>query len=496
MKHYLGFFIGIIGFLSVVNCSTDDPMTDGPGDLPANEYADINSFVWGGLNFWYLWQGNVPDLADDRFETQAEFDAYISVSPEPEEFFRSLLYDYGNTDFFSWIVDDYVALENSLQGTSDTNGVDFALSRYSSGSEQMFGYVRLIFPDSDASGKNIKRGDLFTEVDGTPLTVNNYRDLLFSDNPTYTLTLAKIEGNTITPTGEVVELTKTDYSENPVFATSIIEEGGKKIGYMHYTQFYGEYESELNTAFLEFKNAGITDLVLDLRYNPGGYGVTALAMAGMITGQFKGEIYGKDEYNNRVQSFWEESDPDYLVEKFTDRTYFSNETINSLNLTKLTVITSDGTASAGESLINGLNPYIDITLIGEVTYGKYTGSITLYDSDNFRKDGANPDHKYAMQPIVVKSVNVVGESAKDGFQPDIFQSEDIANMGVIGDPNEPLLRTAIDDIIGVSAKMEPFKISPYEKVTDYRSEKPFANALIYDKPEIWEALSKGRSNEK
>jgi carboxyl-terminal processing protease len=495
MMKYMSIWAFALAFLGLISCSDDAGLEiPPPGDNPPNEFAEINDFIWSGLNLYYLWQGNVVDLSDDRFSTEADYQAYLQESPVPEELFESLIYDRQNTDFFSWIVDDYVALENQFQGISTSNGVDFGLSLYATGSNDVFGYVRLILPDSDASDKNIKRGDLFIAVDGNPLTVNNYRELLFSDNSTYSLTLATLEGNTIVPTGEVVELVKSEYTENPVFDVSIIEEGGKRIGYLHYTFFNGSFESELNAAFLTLKNEGITDLVLDLRYNPGGYGVTALAMAGMITGQFKGEVFGKDEYNDKIQPELEAVDPDYLIERFVDRTRFSNEAINSLNLTKLHVIVSDATASAGESVINGLSPYIDVTLIGELTYGKYTGSITLYDSADFGKNGANPDHTYAMQPIIVQSVNKNGESAKGGFEPDIFQSEDIANMGIIGDSNEPLLRTAINDIIGVAAKLDYDKIRTYDKVSDYRSQNLFSNELIVDKPEIRKALSKYRKS--
>ena len=483
-----------LAFLGLISCSDDAGLEIPPPGGEANEFAEINNFVWSGLNLYYLWQGDVDDLADDRFSTQAEYQAYIQDSPVPEEFFESLIYDRPHTDFFSWIVDDYVALENQFQGISTSNGVDFGLSRYDSGSSDVFGYVRLILPNSDASDKNIKRGDFFIAVDGNPLTVDNYRELLYSDNSTYSLTLANLEGNTIVPTGEVVELVKSEYTENPVFKVNVIEEGGKKIGYLHYTFFNGTFERELNAAFLTLKNEGVTDLVLDLRYNPGGYGATALAMASMITGQFKGEVFGKDEWNDKIQSELEAVDPDFLIEKFDDRTRFSNEAINSLNLNKLHVIVSDATASAGESVINGLNPYIDVTLIGELTYGKYTGSYTLYDSPDFGKNGANPDHTYAMQPIVVQSVNKIGESAKGGFEPDIFQSEDITNMGIIGDSNEPLLRTAINDIIGVSAKIDAGKIRTFDKVSNYRSQNLFANELIVDKPEIRKALSKSRKS--
>jgi len=485
------YFSLIIGFaILLISCSDSFDPTD---DLSGLNDA-TNDFIWSGLNLYYLWQGNVVDLSDDRFSTEAEYQTYLKDSPSPEEFFESLLYDRQHTDFFSWIVDDYVELENRFQGISTSNGVDFGLSLYASGSSDVFGYVRLILPDSDASGKNIKRGDFFIAVDGNPITVDNYQELLFSDNSTYSLTLANVEGNTIVPTGEVVELVKSRYTENPVFNVSVIEEGGKKIGYLHYTFFNRSFERELNAAFLKLKNEGISDLVLDLRYNPGGYGSTALAMASMITGQFKGEVFAQDQWNDKIQSAFEEVNPDYLTERFDDRTRFSNQAINSLNLSKLHVIVTDATASACESVINGLNPYIDVALVGELTYGKYTGSITLYDSDDFGKKGASPDHTYAMQPIVVQSVNKNGESAKGGFEPHIIQSEDITNLGIIGDSNEPLLRTAINDIIGIAAKLDADKIRTYDKVSDYRSQNLFAHELIVDKPEIRKALSKLRKN--
>ena len=121
--------------------------------------------------------------------------------------------------------------------------------------DKVLGYVRLILPGSDADGKNIKRGDVFTEVDGEELNLNNYSSLLYSDNTTYTLEISQIIGNVITPTGNSVELTKTNYTEPSVNYLSIIEEGGRKIGYIHYTQFSSQ-ESELNEAFLQFKNSG------------------------------------------------------------------------------------------------------------------------------------------------------------------------------------------------------------------------------------------------
>src|SRR5690606_3095090 len=103
-----------------------------------------------------------------------------------------------------------------------------------------------------------------------------------------------------------------------------------------------------------------------------------------------------------------------------------------------------GTASASELVINGLVPYISVVQIGETTVGKNVGSVTLYDSPTFGKANRNLNHKYAMQPLVLKIVNAAdfGEYT-DGLKPTYEQLERITNLGVLGDTSEPLLSVAI-----------------------------------------------------
>lgn len=498
MKKYFPHLTAVL-FLFLFSCSDSNDIEDvvdivdpqPEPEVPVNPNADINEYIWDAMNLAYLWQGDVPDLADDRFPTDADKQEYLQNTPEPEPFFNSLIYDPENVDFFSFFLNDYREFENQSQGTSLSNGLDFGLARYGA-ADGVFGYVRMVLPGSDADGKNIKRGDVFTEVDGRELTLGNYRSLLFGENTTYTLAISEIINNTITPTGESVELTKTDYTEPSVNNISVIEEGGKRIGYLHYTQFTSQ-ESELNAAFLELKNEGITDLVLDLRYNPGGYATVSTSLASMITGQFTGEVIKKETWNAKYQNYWESNDPDRLEELFRERTsgYFSDENLNSLNLSSIHIIGLSGTASASESLISGLQPYIDVTLVGELTYGKYTGSATFYDNPpSFGREGANPDHTYAIQPIIYKFSNRDGGSPQGGIQPDIEISEDIGNMGVIGSRNEPLLKAAIDDIVGISAKTYATKGFDYEKITDYRLEKKFATSFIDTKPGLGEVMKK------
>lgn len=417
-------------------------------DIAAPKNLEVQNFIWKGLNQYYLWQNDVPNLADDRFENQAKLNAFLEGYPEPEKLFDALRVDK-SIDRFSWIVDDYLELEGSLQGTTKNDGVDFGLSYKPGSNTEIFGYVRYIIPNSDAANKAIKRGDMFTAVNGTQLTVNNYQSLLSAES--YTLNLATYNGTTIVSNGNSVALTKTVLSENPILIKKVINSGSHKIGYLMYNGFYANYDTQLNEAFAFFQSEGITDLVLDLRYNGGGSVETATRLASMITGQFKGKIFAKEQWNPKIQAYFEAENPDYLNNYFTDK--IESTPINSLNMTKVYILTTKSTASASELVINGLKPHIDVIQIGDVTTGKNVGSVTLYDSPTFGKQNRNPNHRYAMQPIVLKIVNSIGFGDYfNGLTPDVEQKETITTYGVLGESTEPLLSTAIGKITG-TAKM-------------------------------------------
>lgn len=491
-KLYFAISIALTLFLTW-SCNDDDDITEITD--PDLESIEIQDFIWGGLNLYYLWQPNVANLADDRFRSESEYIEFLSSEPTPEDFFESLLFQRGVIDRDSWIVDDYVELENSFVGISKSNGVDFGLARISDASNDLLGYVRYIMPNSDAAGKDIGRGDLFTEVNGTQLTIDNYRDLLFSDNDTYTLGLASVENGALVPNGRSVELTKFEYNENPILIRKTFEEGGKRIGYLLYNSFSGGYDIELNAAFADFKNEGVTDLILDLRYNGGGFGYVAEYLGSMVTGQFAGEIYSKDKWNPKIQAEFEAFDEELLIERFPDKLR-NGDDIVSLNLNQVHVIVTGRSASASELIIAALKPYIGVTTIGTKTYGKYTGSVTLYDSENFTKENVNPNHFYAMQPIVLEYTNSVGENGGNGYDPDIERSENITDLGVLGDRNEPLLSTAINNITGVAAKFEDSKIPVFELISNSKLFTPMADRLIVDKPEFQQALKGLRDKNK
>ena len=438
MKFIFKFSLVIfIAFLVFQSCEDYD-------DNPVPSSLQVRDFIWKGLNLYYLWQADEPNLADNRFAMQSDLNVFLEGYETPELLFEDLLVAR-TTDRFSVIFNDYTVLEGLLQGTAKSNGVDYGL-RYKTGSTtEIYGWVRYILPNSDASSKNIQRGTIFYAVNGTPLTSNNYRDLLNLE--AYTLNLADYNAGNITPNGESVELSKAAYTENPVFQINVVEIEDKKIGYLMYNGFYADFDSQLNTAFGEFKSQGITDLVLDLRYNGGGSVRTATYLASMITGQFTGKVFAKQQWNSKINAYYEKNDPNGLRNFFTDK--IGTTPINSVNMTKVYILTTKSTASASELIINGLKPHINVVQIGDLTVGKNVGSVTLYDSPDFGPNNKNTNHKYAMQPIVLKIVNSDGFGDYfNGLTPTHELKETISTYGVLGNVNEPLLKLAIAKITG------------------------------------------------
>jgi C-terminal processing protease CtpA/Prc len=476
LKYLIVFFLATFIFQS---CQDQDDVA-----IPTN--LEVNDFIWKGLNLYYLWQADVPNLSDNKFPTQTALNTFLNGYPKPENLFESLLYKPESlypaseaVDRFSWIVSDYLVLEGQLQGTTNNNGVEFGLSYKSSGSSEIIGWVRYIIPNSDAATKNIKRGDIFYGVNGTQLTVSNYQALLFGSNNDYTLNMADINGGAFTPNGKSVALTKTVLDENPILINKVIVSGSHKIGYLMYNGFYANYDSQLNTAFGALKSQGITDLVLDLRYNGGGSIQTSTRLASMITGAFTGQVYAKEQWNAKIESYFAANDPESLKNLFTDK--IGTTPINSVNMTKVYILTSAGTASASELVINGLKPYINVVQIGDVTVGKNVGSVTLYDSPTFGKENRNPNHRYAMQPLVLKIVNGAGfGDYQTGLVPTYQLKETLSTLDVLGSTTEPLLSLAIGKITGTAKTKQSTSGIQFDYFRDSKSN-GLQNQMYLDK---------------
>ncbi len=437
----------------------------------------IKDFVWKGMNLYYLWQADVPDLADTRFANQSQLNTFLEPFASPTDLFNSLRVP-SPTDRFSVIFSDYTVLEGLLSGNTLNNGMDYGLKYTDATHTSVFGWVRYILPNSDAATKNVQRGAIFYAINGTPLNNDNYRTLLAGD--TYTVNFADYSTSStgvvsITPNGQSVSLTKTALAENPIFINSVITQGTHHIGYLMYNGFYASYDNQLNTTFGSFVSQNVTDLVLDLRYNSGGSIASATKLASMITGQFSGQLFALQQWNAKAEAYYLANNPGSLENRFVSG-------LNGLHLNKVYILTTKSTASASELVINCLKPYINVVQIGDVTTGKNVGSITLYDSPTFGKSDVNPSHKYAMQPIVLKIVNKnnIGDYTA-GIMPTTLLPENFNNLGVLGNADEPLLNAAINQIIA-SGKMLPQVPSHIEQdFTDAKAINPLGSEMYVDK---------------
>lgn len=458
------FFIPLLA-VSILLVSCFEDMDD---NIQPASTLDIQNFIYRGLNYYYLYKADTPELANDAYASQGELDGFLNNYETPEALFDYLL---SPQDRFSSLFSDFRVIEDALNGITLSNGMEFGLVYYPDNSGNVFGYVRYVLPNTDAEARGLMRGDLFTTIDGQQITSQNYIDLQTPNS--YTIGLATYDGTNFLPTGETVLLNKTQYNENPVFIVKTLNVNGEKIGYLMYNGFIQDYEVQLNNAFAQFKAEGATNLVLDLRYNGGGSVETATDLASMITGQFNGQVFYKEFWNADRQAT-------NASDGLFDSSISNGSAINSLNLNNVYVLTTQRTASASELVINGLNPYINTVQVGDTTTGKFQASFLLYDAPApiFSRQEANPSHYYAMLPLVFKTSNVAGNTDYgDGLFPQISLKENYFNLGQLGDENEPLLAAALFEIAG-----RPFNgkkdFKALKEISDSKANSPIDGKMI------------------
>jgi len=467
MKSIFKFVLLTFVFSLTFSCFEDN-------DDTVSGNTDIKNFVWKAMNFAYLYKNDSPNLANDRFASEGDYQSFLNNYESPEGLFESLIYKRDSVDRFSWITNDYIALEQQFSGVTKTNGAEFNFYYAPGSSSDVFGIVRLVQPNSNASITTLTRGQVFNKIDGVGLTDANLRALLSSE--TYTLNLATYNTNgtnvpdddSLTDGTETITLSKAVYSENPIFKTEVLTINNENVGYLMYNGFVADYDAQLNAAFAEFQAQNIQQLVLDLRYNPGGSVNSATALGSMITGISSG-IFAKLQYNSDLQS---------LNTNYDFTSTLSGEAINSVGLNKVYVITTGSSASASEMIINSLRSHIEVVQIGTKTVGKSQASVTLYDSSDFGKQGANPGHLYALQPLVAITVNKDDQAVPStGLTPTIEVKESVSNYGVLGDPSEPLLASALAAIQTGRFAVDVHGISP---ILDSNSFKPHSQEMYLD----------------
>lgn len=426
-------FVFLMILFSGIMLSCDDPVPEPePKEVKPKAPAltiKINEFIEAVMTDVYLWYNMVPDI-DVRYE----FDS--------KAYFKKLLV---SEDKWSFVSDDVKKLEDSFQGKETSYGWSLAFGRFSD-TKSIFALVEFVYPNTPADKAGVKRGDMIYKMNGADITDNNYMDLINSASISFTSGQYTSSGMSNVKTANMTSL---ELNLDPVQFTKIIEHGGRKIGYLFYAQFIGNYNSSLDAALQNFLDNQITDIILDLRYNPGGTTVAAqhlcssLAPVDVVNAE---KTLVKFQWNDKYQKYWQDkNNQDQLGISFIKSVPLK------MGLKKLYVITGPGTASASELTITGLKPYMSVTTVGETTYGKYTASITIKPEDFSDNPTSYKDFdNWAVQPIILKYANSLGVTDfKDGFVADVKVEDDLFSPIPLGDKTEAMLRVTLKEITGV-----------------------------------------------
>lgn len=401
-------------------------------DEHPNEY--VNNWIEVNMDFWYYWNTTLPSDPDKTLA--------------PDKFFESLLND---ADRFSWIQDNYQELLNSLQGVNEEAGYELALFLESEGSTNVIAQIVYIKPASPAEAAGLKRGDVITHINSQQLNTQNYKTVLEATGDDHTLTYRELDlaNETFLP-AQTKSLTTIVYAENPNFLSKVFTHNDRKIGYYVYNLFSTgpvqgstTYNTEMDNIFASFQSAGITDLIIDLRFNSGGAESATVNLASLVgKGVDATKVFTIREYNALVEA--EIKSNANLGASFLDVEFLTKaQNIgNQLTNSRVYILTGTRTASASELLINGLRPYMDVFLIGSTTVGKNVGSISIFNEDDTR-------NTWGMQPIVTKSLNSLEESDySNGFEPQIALPDNNLIVYPLGDERELLLSRALQEITG------------------------------------------------
>ncbi len=391
------------------------------------ENETVNQWIYNNMETVYYWNSQLPSKPN--------------YTLSPDLFFESLL---SKEDRFSFIIPNIIDLMNMLHDVDKTYGYEFSLYPSPNSSNDVFGQIIYIEKNSPAYYAGLKRGDFFTAINNTTLTIDNYQNLLSINDNTITVTTA-VYNSTLGAfeNSKVVQLTPVTLDEDPVILDTVYQIANNNIGYLLYKQFAPDpgdsslrYDKELESVFGNFKQAGVNSLVFDLRMNPGGALSSATKLASLIVkGLDTTHIFLINNYNSMLDSAFLKQ---YGKNIFNINFVAEPNNIGS-NLNNFIILTSRNTASASEDVINGLKAYMPVYLIGDTTVGKNYGSWTIYDETK--------KISWGLQPLVFKVSNSFGQSDfSNGFVPDVISLDQGLALQPFGDTSETLLAAAINKI--------------------------------------------------
>jgi C-terminal processing protease CtpA/Prc len=417
-------------FLLTVLCSCGEDRT---GEF----YALIEDRQWieETMQANYLWAEDMPVIEheDDYFK-------------EPQTFFKSLLSKNamnGKGDKYSYMEEDPKAPQqesrSQMLDRTSTYGMEFELTNDPTGTtNHIHAHVLYVLDGSPAQLAGIQRGDWLSSVNGQRITTSNYQ--LLKNGGSIKVARTRIYstelGYTWQPADTLNLAASITMEINPFLIDTLYQVEGQRIAYLMYNEFSTgpenkgteeTYNEQMKAIFANFKAQQPDALILDLRYNNGGYLQCAQALGSLVA---PASALGKNFVNLQFNAKANPQKKAYpLLESYAEA---------NLDLGKVYILTTSHTASASEALINGLIPYMgkeNVILIGERTEGKNVAMTA------FR----NETYGITLWPVVAYTSNAEDFSDYgDGFEPTHeLKERNIVDWYPLGDNREYLLKNAI-----------------------------------------------------
>jgi carboxyl-terminal processing protease len=431
------------------SCSPNNPyIADATGPVVAADLTVEKQWVRSYMNDVYLWYNEMPNVnaADPLFSADTPSGFYSSI----DNYFNALLTPAVTAsgkykDQFSFIYPTRLWDELINSGSSAGWGIEWHFDTYTTTSINGV-KIAYVHAGSPADNAGFQRGDALTSIGGlsaTASTANAVNTLLGRLYPApgqqYAFVVNRGGSNvSATLTSTQVAMTSVDYS--------VLNVGASKVGYLLFNDHVLTAEDDMINAIAAMQQQGVSDLVLDLRYNSGGYLYLASEMAYMIAGPtrtanktFEATVFSsKQSANNSSTPFFDIAcvpDPNTFV-------CSTNAQLPTLNLGRVYVLTGGNTCSASEAIINGLRGIdVDVRILGSTTCGKPYGFF----------GASNCGITYF--PIEFKGVNHKGYGDyADGFIPDATGNTTDRVRGCVvpddlshalGDPAEGQLAAAL-----------------------------------------------------
>lgn len=430
-----------------VNGSEDPTPASPTVTKPSLEIQQADQFAIDLFSTFYLWSAEVkkdlPRLTPDTCK--------VPVSVVKEIRYHK---DGKTIDRWTELTPDLESMTSSVQGLGLSYGYGIDAFWADESQTNIVFIVQYVNNGKPAQLKGLKRGDVIWKVDGSYITSSNYSSCVQKAYYSNSVTLDIGDDPSHI---QSISMTADTNWENPIIVSKTFDIDGKKVGYLFYSAFDIDSATYLPDVFRKFKQDGIEELILDLRYNGGGFAFTECELASMIAPPANvaaGDVFQTEIYNAILSEAWKDEDFNtYFHTKFDykDEKREIHEDVADANpgIKKLYAIVTQGSASASEGLIVGLAPYIDIELIGDKhTYGKYCAGYMMSPENLYGKNSSYDYSEITNWGMYVMVSMFTDKDGKNAAQPsgipvDIQVEEKLWDGYQLGDENETMLKAAL-----------------------------------------------------